>query len=411
LASAPNMLEGYRVLDFSHFVAGPTCARILAEMGAEVIKVERGAQGEHTRNFGVVADGMSTYYFQHNHSKLGIALDLRNERARDLIYRMIPKIDVVVENFAPGVIGGMGFGYETLSKLNPKIIMCSISAAGQTGPLNRIPGYDYVGQAYAGITELIGEPDLPPVVPAMAIGDISTGVAGAMAIGFALLNRERTGTGQYIDASIVDTYFHMHEISVPVVALRPGRYKPRRTGSLHPNMSPCGVFKAGDGYIFLIVQQHEMPRLWRAMGDPAAKDDLRFATNRDRMRNNSAIRELIQNWLDSFADRGAALTALEAERVPCAPVLKLEEAMAHPHLRERQTVRRTRDRAIGEFDVPGMPVKFSGWAQKSELRAPRVGEDNERVMRELLGLSPAEIERLYADQILLRQPPPAPVSG
>ena len=410
MASAPQMLEGYRVLDFSHFVAGPTCARILAEMGAEVIKVERGAHGEHTRNFGVIADGMSTYYFQHNHSKLGIALDLRVEGGRDLIYRMIPKIDVVVENFAPGVIAGMGFGYEALRKLNPKIIMCSISAAGQTGPLSRIPGYDYVGQAYAGVTELIGEPDLPPVVPAMAIGDISTGVAAAMAVGFALLNRERTGQGQYIDASILDTYFHMHEISVPVVSLRPGRYKPKRTGSLHPNMSPCGVFKAGEGYIFLIVQNHEMPRLWRAMGDPAAKDDPRFATNRDRMRNNAVIRELIQNWLDTFPDRVAAIAALEAERVPCAPVLKLEEAMADPHLRERQTVRRTRDRAIGEFDLPGMPVKFSGWPQRSDLRAPRVGEDNERVMRELLGLSDAEIAQLYADQILLRPAPAEPAS-
>ncbi len=398
------MLEGYRVLDFSHFVAGPTCARILAEMGAEVIKIERGEQGEHTRNFGVVADGMSTYYFQHNHSKLGLALDLRQQRARDLILQMIPKIDVVVENFAPGVIAGMGFGYETLKKLNPKIVMCSISAAGQTGPLSRIPGYDYVGQAYAGITELIGEPDRPPVVPAMAIGDISTGVAAAMAIGFALLHRERTGEGQYIDASIVDTYFHMHEISVPVVALRPGRYKPKRTGALHPNMSPCGVFSAGDGYLFLIVQQHEMPRLWRAMGNPPEQEDARFVTNRDRMKNNAAIREIIQKWLNGFPDRDAALAQLEAERVPCAPVLKLEEAMAHPHLRERDTVRHTSDRAIGNFDVPGMPVKFSGWPQKSDLRAPRVGEDNARVMRDLLGLSAAEIEQLHTEKILLRGP-------
>jgi crotonobetainyl-CoA:carnitine CoA-transferase CaiB-like acyl-CoA transferase len=192
---------------------------------------------------------------------------------------------------------------------------------------------------------------------------------------------------------------------VPVVSLRPGRYKPKRTGSLHPNMSPCGVFKAGEGYIFLIVQNHEMPRLWRAMGDPPEKDDPRFATNRDRMRNNAAIRELIQNWLNGFSERSAAIAALEAERVPCAPVLKLEEAMADPHLRERQTVRRTRDRAIGEFDLPGMPVKFSGWPQRSDLRAARVGEDNERVMRELLGLSDAEIAQLYADRILLRAAP------
>jgi CoA:oxalate CoA-transferase len=404
----PRMLEGYRVLDFTHFVAGPTCARILAEMGAEVIKVERGTAGEHVRQFGIVADGMSTYFFQHNHSKLGIALDLRKDRARELIYAMLPKIDVVVENFAPGVIAEMGFGYETLSKLNPRLVMCSISAAGQTGPLSRIPGYDYIGQAYAGITDLIGEPDRPPVVPAMAIGDVTTGVTAAMAVGFALLHRERTGEGQFIDASLLDNYFHMHEISVPVVSLRPGRYKPKRTGALHPNMSPCGVFRAGEGNIFLIVQQHEMPRLWRAMGNPEVRNDPRFATNRDRMRNNAAIREIIQEWLDTFPDRDAALRALEAERVPCAPVLKLEEAMAHPHLRERGTVRPAYDPALGNFMLPGMPVRFSSWPSRENLRAPRVGEDNARVMKELLGLDDEEIARLHDEGVLLRaEPAPA----
>jgi CoA:oxalate CoA-transferase len=396
------MLEGYRVLDFTHFVAGPTCARILAEMGAEVIKVERSQSGDHVRQFGVMGDGMSTYFFQHNHSKLGIALDLRKERAKEIIRAMIPKIDVVVENFAPGVIGEMGFGYESLKAINPKLVMCSISAAGQTGPLSRIPGYDYIGQAYAGITDLIGEPDRPPVVPAMAIGDITTGVAAAMAIGFALLNRERTGEGQYIDASLLDNYFHMHEISVPVVALRPGRYKPKRTGSLHPNMSPCGVFRAGEGNVFLIVQQHEMARLWRAMGDPEYRNDPRFATNRDRMRNNTAIREIIQTWLDTFPNRDEALRVLEGERVPCAPVLKLEEAMEHPHLRERHTVRPAHDSAIGDFVLPGMPVRFSTWPERANLKAPRVGEDNGRVMKEFLGLDDSEIARLHEDGVLLR---------
>ncbi|MGH7906978.1 MAG: CaiB/BaiF CoA transferase family protein [Candidatus Binataceae bacterium] len=402
MANPPRMLEGYRVLDFSHFVAGPTCSRILAEMGAEVIKVERGTAGDHVRQFGVIAGGMSTYYFQHNHSKLGIALDLRKPRARELIEAMAPKIDVVVENFAPGVIAEMGFGYERMKALNPGIVMVSISAAGQNGALSRIPGYDYVGQAYAGVTELLGEPDRPPVTPGIAIGDVSTGVAAAMAVGFALLNRTRNGEGQHIDASLLDTYFHMHELSVPVVSLRPGRYQPKRTGALHPSMSPCGVFRAGGGYIFLIVQQHEMPRLWRAMGDPPEKDDPRFGQFRERLKNNAAIREMVQNWLDTFPDRDSALRTLEANRVPCAPVLKLEEAMVHPHMRERRTVRRVKDRAIGEFDLPGMPVKFSTWPERTELRAPRVGEDNERVMRELLGLGDAEIQRLYAENVLLR---------
>src|SRR5579885_3811006 len=206
------MLTGYRVLDFTHFGAGPTCTRILAELGADVIKVERSYDGDHVRQMGLMAaDGMSTYYFQHDHSKRSLALDLRQPRAKELLLRMIPKIDVVVENFAPGVIADMGFGYEALSAISPRLVMCSISAAGQTGPLSRRPGYDFIGSSLAGVTDLLGEPDRAPIVPSMAIGDISTGVAAAMAVGFALLSRERTGKGQYIDASLMDTYFHMHE--------------------------------------------------------------------------------------------------------------------------------------------------------------------------------------------------------
>src|SRR5258708_33936553 len=210
----PQMLEGFHVLDFTHYVAGPTCTRILGELGADVIKVERSLEGDHVRQLGIVKDGMSSYYFQHNHGKRSLAVDLRKPRGRELLLAMIPKIDVLVENFAPGVIADMGFGYEALSKINPKIVMCSVSAAGQTGPLSNRPGYDFIGAAFAGVTGLLGEADRPPIVPTMAIGDVSTGVAAAMAVGFALLNAERTGKGQYLDASLTDTYFHMHEMSV-----------------------------------------------------------------------------------------------------------------------------------------------------------------------------------------------------
>jgi len=402
-----RMLEGYRVLDFTHYVAGPTCTRILAEMGADVIKVERSPEGDHVRQLGIVRDGMSSYYVQHNHSKRSLAIDLRKPRAREIVLAMIPKIDVVVENFAPGVIGEMGFGYEALKRINPRIIMCSVSVAGQTGPLSYKPGYDYLGASLAGIIDQLGDPDRPPVVPPMAIGDVSTGVSAAMAVGFALLNRERTGEGQYIDASLLDTYFHMHELSVPVISLRPGKWSPKRTGSLHPTGSPCGVYKARDGYIFLVIQQHEIGRLWRAMKRPDLAEDPRFKTNRDRVKNKEVLRDLIEQWLDSFPDRAAALKVLDAERVPCAPVLKLEESMAEPHLRGRKTVRRIRNEALGEFDVPGMPVKFSGWPDRTEVKASRVGADNAAIMSELLGMSPEEIEKLHREQILLTAPPSA----
>src|ERR1700691_39401 len=238
---------------------------------------------------------MSTYYFQHSHSKRSLGIDLRNPRATALILAMIPKIDVVVENFAPGVIASMGFDYATLSKINPKLVMCSISAPGQSGPLSKRPGYDFIGSAFAGVTDLLGEPDRPPIVPTMAIGDVSTGVAAAMAVGFALLNAARTGQGQYLDASLMDTYFHMHEMAVPVLSLRHETFKPRRNGSQHPVGSPSGVFQANGGYIMLLVQQHEFPRIAKAMGRPDLVADERFKSNGRRVRNNAALKTIIED--------------------------------------------------------------------------------------------------------------------
>jgi CoA:oxalate CoA-transferase len=412
MAGKPRMLEGYRVLDFTQFVAGPTCSRLLAEMGAEVIKVELAPHGDRVRAGGLKPlapelknSSHSTYYLQHNHSKLSFALDIRKPRARELLAAMIPKIDVVVENYAPGVIKRMGFGYDNLVKLNPSIIMCSISMPGQTGPLSHKAGYDYMGQAYAGITDQIGEPDRAPAITTMAIGDISTGVAAAMAIGFALLHRERTGEGQYLDATILDTYFHMHEAYVPMVSLRGDRFRPTRNGSQHPGGGPTGIFRyRGDQYVFITVMPHQWPQLPRAMGMPELTEDPRFKSARGRRDNNDALKDIIEQWLGSFPTRDEAITALDKERVPCAPVLSLNEAMAHPHLRERNTVRHVKDPLLGEVDIPAVPVKFSRWPDRLEVRAARLGEDNERVLRNLLGTSNDEIAALYKEHVLVRDP-------
>ena len=248
MANQPRMLEGYRVLDFTQFVAGPTCTRLLAEMGAEVIKLELAPSGDRVRAGGLKSQAPehkdsshSTYYLQHNHSKLSLAIDLKKPGAREIVMAMLPNIDVVVENFAPHVIDRLGFSYDDIKKVNPKIIMCSISMAGQTGPLSYKAGYDFIGQSYAGVTDGIGEADGAPAMTTMAIGDVSTGVAAAMAVGFALLHRERTGEGQYLDASLLDTYFHMHEQNVPAVSLRGDKFRPRRSGSLHPDGGPTGI--------------------------------------------------------------------------------------------------------------------------------------------------------------------------
>jgi CoA:oxalate CoA-transferase len=406
------MLNGYRVLDLGQFVAGPTCARFLAEMGAEVIKLElapfgdRGRfSGDKPRNPALKKSSQSTYYFQHNHSKKSVAVDIKQERGRALIHALVAKSDVLIENFAPGVMARSGLGYDTLSRINSRLIMCSISLAGQSGPLSDKPGFDYIAAAYAGLTAAIGEADRGPAQLPVAISDYATGVTAAMSIGFALLHRERTGEGQYIDCSLVDTYFNMHEVNVPKASLRGKAFNPQRMGSLHPDGGPTGVFRCGSGeFISLMVLPYQWSQFVKAMNMPELAEDARFRDARARRDNNQALAEIIETWLARFASRQEAMAALEAERIPCAPVLTLHETMSHPHLRERGTVRRVADAAIGEFDIPGLPAKFSRWPVPTVLTADRLGEHNEDVLRNVLGLSDIEIEELYRDKTIVRDP-------
>jgi crotonobetainyl-CoA:carnitine CoA-transferase CaiB-like acyl-CoA transferase len=406
------MLKGYRVLDITQFVAGPTCTRIMAELGAEVIKLElapfgdRGRfAGDKARNPALGKSSQSTYYFQHNHSKKSLAIDIKQEKGRALVHALIPKIDVVVENFAPGVMARAGLGYEEFSRINPKLIMCSISLAGQTGPLSSKPGFDYMGAAYAGITSAIGEGDRGPAQLPFAIGDSATGVTAAMSVAFALLHRERTGEGQYIDCSLVDTYFNMHEVNLPKTSLRGDAFNPKRMGALHPDGGPTGVFRyRDDQFVAIMVMPYQWPQFLKALNRPELADDARFRDPRARRDNNEALKGIIENWLIGFASRDAAIAALETERVPCAPVLSLREASAHPHLRERGTVRGVRDADIGAFDIPGLAAKFSRWTPAADLRADRLGEHNDEILRNLLALSEADIRQLYADKIVVCDP-------
>jgi CoA:oxalate CoA-transferase len=408
----PAMLTGYRVLDITQFVAGPTCGRILAELGAEVIKIEPAPFGDRSRTQGVKPEdpayrssSQSSYYAQHNHSKRSLALDFKQPRGRELIRQLAAKSDVLIENFTPGVMARAGLSYDDLKRVNARLVMCSISLAGQSGPLSDKPGYDYVAQAYAGVTGLVGEPGESPMIVPMTIGDVSTGVAAAMAIGFALLHRERTGEGQYIESALLDTYFHMHEANVPRIALRGGNYVPKRTGTQHPDGGPAGIFHYRDEeYVTIVALPHQWPQLIKALDRSDLADDPRFATARDRRANNKALQAIIEEWLCRFPTRDAALAALEKERVPCAPVLTLNEVLELPHLRERGTVRRVHDPHLGEFDVPGMPARFSRWPAAPRVKADLLGEHNEAVLRDVLRLSDADIAALYVDKVLVRDP-------
>ncbi len=409
MATEKKMLEGYRVLDMTQIVAGPTCSRMMVELGADVVKIELAPYGDRTRFGGLKprdpenkGSSQSTYYFQHNHSKKSLAIDLKNPKGPELIRSMVPHFDVLVENFSPGVMARYGLSYEELKEINPRLVMCSISLAGQTGPLSQKPGYDYIAQAYAGITDLIGDPDGDPSLITMAIGDTATGISAAMSIGFALLHRERTGRGQYVEATLLDTYFQMHEVAVPRVSLRKG-YTPRRTGSQHPDGGPTGIFKCGDsGYISLALLPHQWEAFVKALNMPQLLDDPQYATAALRRDNNDGLKKVLEEWLATFPTRDAALEELEKYRIPCAPVLTLNEAMQHPHLKQRGTVRKVHDDALGDFDIPGLPVKFSEWKTTEGVQADLLGQNNASVLHDVLQLSMEEIEALYKDGVIVQ---------
>jgi crotonobetainyl-CoA:carnitine CoA-transferase CaiB-like acyl-CoA transferase len=395
-----HILNEYKVLDFTQVLAGPTVTRLMAEMGAEIIKVELPPGGDHSRHMAYQRDGRSGYFVQQNRGKKSLCVDLKHPDGAALVRELVPKVDVIVENFAPGVIGRLGFDYKSVSTLNPRLVMASISLLGQTGPLSYKPGYDHVSAAIAGVIDITGYADRAPVFTTMGMGDIGTGVHTLSAVLAALLYRERTGKGQYLDISLVDCYFHYHDLNVQLLSLSGGKQGPRRNGPHHYIVCPAGSFKGKDGYIFIVALDQQWPSLARAMGRSELATDPRFKTNAARTENSTELIGMIEAWLQSQTSDEAAVRILDDHRVPAAQVLSVPQAMNHPHLRARRTVRKIRDRILGEFDVPGFPLRFSEFPGELTLEAPFLGEHNGEVLEKFLGYGKGRIAELEAAGVL-----------
>jgi CoA:oxalate CoA-transferase len=405
MTTAKPLLDGYKVLDFTQVLAGPTTTRYMAEMGAEVVKVEIAPGGDISRQVPFLRDGRSGYYVQQNRGKKSLCLDLKQARGAAIIKELIPKFDVLVENFSPGVIGRLGFDYKVVSTLNPKIIMCSISTFGQNGLLATRPGYDFIGCAYSGVLSMIGEPDRLPVLPQVGVGDITTGVHGVTAILAALLHRERTGEGQFVETSLLDCYFSYNDLTVQTASLSRGATLPRRSGSHHFGVAPLGVFNGKSCPILIMAStQHQFGYLCEAMGQPDLPDDPRFKSNDDRMAHVDELKRLIQEWFDSMPGDDEIFRRFDEYRVPYAPVLTIEQAMAHPHLRDNEIIRTINDRVLGQFEVPGFPLRFSASSRHQQLDAPTLGEHNRSILRDYLGYSLARTEALERDGVLHQGP-------
>jgi crotonobetainyl-CoA:carnitine CoA-transferase CaiB-like acyl-CoA transferase len=395
-----QILAGIRMLDFTRALAGPTCTRLFAELGAEVIKVESAPSGDLTRRISKIRNERSLYYVQQSLNKKSLCLDLRQPESIELLKELVKECDVVVENFKPGVIAEMGLSYETLQSLKPDIILCSISALGQSGPLSAKPGYDYIAQAYSGVTSMIGDPNDAPTLPLLGVGDVLSGVHGAFAVAAALLYRQRTGRGKHIDIAILDSYYHCHEVNVHQFSGSQGVIKPTRGGRHLSYVCPAGVYRGNGGYITIMAFLHHWQDLCRAMDRSDLIDLPKYKDDAARLANLQELIDLIETWLKSFPDVASAISRMEAFNVPCAPILSVAETVTHPHFIERGTIRTVNDKLAGSFEIPGMPIKFVGEEANKPFTAPTLGQHNAEVLRAVLGKSEAEIAALAARGVL-----------
>jgi formyl-CoA transferase len=397
-----SALAGLRVLDFSRVLAGPYCTMLLADFGAQVIKVES-PTGDDTRQWGPPwLEGESAYYLSINRNKRSLSLDLKNPRGQALARSLAEKADVLVENFKVGGMAGFGLDYEPLSAANPGLIYCSITGYGQTGPARDLAGYDFIIQAEAGLMSITGPQDGPPYKVGVAIVDITAGLYASHAILAALHHREKTGQGQYIDVALFDAQLGWLA-NVGQNYLVSGN-PPRRYGNAHANIVPYEVFQTADGYLALGVgNDRQYQTLCQAAGQMDLWEDERFQTNPGRVAWRG---DLIPRWQAVFRTRATAgwLALLNQLGIPAGPINDLPAALNHPQAAARGMVQ-VAPRASGQ------PVKMVGpVAHLSHTPAgifcapPRLGEDTREILSTELGLSAPVIESLIAEKVVFQHP-------
>jgi len=316
---------------------------------------------------------------------------------------LVATVDVVVENYGPGVMEKRGLDYESLRKMNATVIMVSVSAFGRHSPLSHKVGYDFIAQAFSGFMHMTGSPDGPPQLVGLGMADVSSGVHAFAALGYALYYREKTGVGQHIELAMVDALCHMHEVNVQGYTMSGGQFVPSRFGSHHPLICPCGTFKGPQGWIVILVLDRQWPSMVQAMGKPELIDDPRFATNADRGKNQKELIPLIDTWLQSFPNDEAALQVLEEYRIPAAPVMSIVDTISHPYFKARNMVRTVPDPILGEVTIPGFPFKYSAFPELPDIQAPLLGQHNAEVLREQLSYSAEQVAELQERGILFAE--------
>ncbi|GGF42014.1 CoA transferase [Aliidongia dinghuensis] len=407
--SAKNLpLTGIRVIDYSHFLAGPFMGRCLAALGAEVIKVERPREGDAGRAHGYFKDGQSGYFLQQNMGKQGLCIDLRDKRGLELMLKLADTADVFIENYRPGALNRLGLGYEALSARNPRLVYCSVSAYGHTGPYADRPGFGLIAEAMSGAMAQLGNPGEVPPLLRMPLADMYTGIHGVAAINAALLGRTSSGRGQHIDLALYDCMVSMHDYAVQRYFLSGGTDLPKQTGSTQPDSTVYGVFPAKDGNLVIAAQVDDAwRRLALLIGGEALARDERFIRPASRNAHYAEAAELVRTWTLSQPSRDACLAALEEAGVPAAPVQTIDEVVKDPQIRARGMLVEQTHPVLGKVTLPNLPFRFSDCDTTVRTPAPLLGQDNQRIAA-ALGYTAAEIAAMAVDGVLYSEPERGP---
>lgn len=392
-------LEGVTVLDLTRVLSGPYCTMLLADMGARVIKIEQPGRGDDTRAWGPpFINGESAYFLSINRNKESVTLDFKHPEGRAVLERLVARADVLVENFRPGTLDRAGFGYDELGTRFPRLIYCSVSGFGRTGPLRDRPGYDAVIQAEGGLMSITGDADGPPYRLGVAIADIVAGMFAAQGISLALFHRERTGRGQQVDIGMLDSVAALLTYQASIYFAT--GTSPARMGNRHPTIVPYEPFPTADGDLVLAIGNDE---LWRRFCTVIGRDDLgsdpRLATNQDRVARRQELRDALIDVLRTRT-RDAWTEAFSAAGIPCGSVRDVKDVLNDPHLAAREMVRHVFHPTAGDIRVLGVPVKLSASPGGVHTAPPMLGQHTAQVLMQDLGLSADEVERLREKHVV-----------
>lgn len=392
-----SSLSGIRVLDLSRVMSGPYCTAMLADLGADVIKLETPGSGDDSRHFGPYSNGASLYFSLLNRGKRSITLNLKHAKAKALARRLADSADVVVENFRPGVAARLGLDFATLRASNPRLVYLSISGFGQGGPFADRPAYDLIVQAMSGLMSITGQPEGQPTAVGESFADVATGMFGAFAVVSALFERSRTGKGTHIDVAMFDSLVAMQ--STALARLAATGAPPARVGNRHPVTVPVDSFRARDGLFTLVAPSDaHFKRLATMIGEPALAEDPRFATNAARAAHEPELKKAIERWTTQHTVDECVAACGRAE-IPAGPVWDLRQATTSEHAIARGLLQPVEHPAFGSIAMVQQPARFSTAGTAATRREPLLGEHTAEILQEL-GLSEGEIARLKSESAI-----------